>query len=68
MKKNEQGSMKVESERIRDGNRQDICEMVRNNREFADCPLQEDLIELMNNVRRASFTVFIALISIISIR
>jgi hypothetical protein len=43
MKKNEQCSMRVESERIRDVKRQDIREMVRTNHEAADRRLQEDL-------------------------
>jgi hypothetical protein len=43
MKKNEQRSMRVESERIRDVKRQDVCEMVRNNRENVALLLDEDL-------------------------
>jgi hypothetical protein len=35
--------MRVESERILDVKRQDICEIVRNNRQVVDRPLQEDL-------------------------
>jgi hypothetical protein len=42
MKKNEERSMRVESERIRDVKRQDICEMVRNNREYVPLLIAED--------------------------
>jgi hypothetical protein len=40
---NEQRSMRVESERIRDVKGQDICEMVQNNREAVALPIQENL-------------------------
>jgi hypothetical protein len=43
MKKNEQRSMRVESERIQDVKRQDICETVRNNREAVSRLIQDDL-------------------------
>jgi hypothetical protein len=43
MKKNEKCSMRVESERIINGKRQDICEMVRSNRENVALLLDEDL-------------------------
>jgi hypothetical protein len=43
MKKNEQCSMRVESERILDGERQDICETVRNNREAVSRCIENDL-------------------------
>jgi hypothetical protein len=35
--------MRVESERIRDVKRQDICEMVRNNGEAVEFSIKEDL-------------------------
>jgi hypothetical protein len=55
MKKNEQCSMKIESERIRDGKRQDICEMVRTNHEGLATPISRIWIELVHTVRRALF-------------
>jgi hypothetical protein len=43
MTKTEQWSMRVESERIQDAKRQEICEMVSNDHEAIDGLIQEDL-------------------------
>jgi uncharacterized membrane protein len=63
MKKNEQRRMRVESEIIRDVNRQDICEMVRNNREAVRRLLRRIWVKLVNNVTRASLWYRISIIS-----
>jgi hypothetical protein len=43
MKKNEECSMRVESERIQGAKRQDICEMIRNNSEDLAVLILKDL-------------------------
>jgi hypothetical protein len=55
--------MKVESERIRDVKRRDICEIVGNNREKLLCFSRRIWIELLNNVTQASFWSRIMIIS-----
>jgi orotidine-5'-phosphate decarboxylase len=54
MKKNEQCRLRVESKRIRDAKRQDICETVRNNRENVACFFMGIWMEPANNVTGAS--------------
>jgi hypothetical protein len=55
--------MKVESERIRDVKRRDICEIVGNNREKLLCFARKIWIELLNNVTEVSLWSRIMIIS-----